>query len=264
MSVAEETLPRVESWQPLQLRLIAFPQEIRTDFGVEWWHDLTGGAECESTRKPLERTDTGIFEGHRLTLNLDGLKAIWSVDPIFNPEPSNFELPQMPTLGQFTAAQDWFVELMAKWLSNGCPTLKRLALCSRSVQWTSTRDDSYRLLGRYLPRVYVDPNGADFLYRINRPTPSHSRIENLSINRLCSWMAAKFEIQLEARAAGHPTLIAQKTLPQTQFGCVFDSDINTAAEFQGQLSKAHLPALIREMAEMNAFIAGSGETKPWQ
>jgi hypothetical protein len=264
MSVAQEPLPNVDSWEALQLRLIAFPQEIRTDFRVDWWHDLTGETECETTRKTLERTDTGIFEGRRLTMSLDGLKAIWSVDPVFNTDPSISELPQMPTLGPLTEAQAWFVRLMGRWLSNGCPTLKRVALCSRLAQWAPTKDDSYRLLSRYLPGISVDRNASDFLYRINRPTPSRSGIENLCINRLCTWMAAKFEIQLEARVASNPVVLTQLTMPEARFGCVFESDINTAAEFQGPLVNAQLPGLIREMAQMNAFIVQNGETRPWQ
>jgi hypothetical protein len=254
MSAVAEPLPPVDSWDPLQLRLIVFPLHPHTAIQQDWWQQVTGIAEFDSSRKLAERVDSGIVDGRGLSLMIDPMRIMWSLDPRLD---ADQVIAAPPTLGALTQANEWFSPLMHRWLNEMCPEVKRLACFFRLFQTTPTREDSYRLLSRYLPNVNLDPTATDFMFRINRKRPS-VMASNLEINRLCQWAGARLAIGAHARTPSNP-LATQDFEFAAVFGCSVDIDVNTSAEFTDSIPRDQLGGLFDELQDTAVEIAAMGD-----
>lgn len=243
-------LPALNAWQATEVQLIGFPLAPQTGADQNWWNDLTGG-DCTSTRKRLERVDSGPFKGREFALIIDPLKLAWKVD--FLPD------PESPTIfiGDFPETRDWFSELMQQWLAGPCPQIKRLAFAAKVMLPTESREKAYELLNDYLPFVDVDPNTREFLYRINRPRSSSAGIPDLRINRLVTWSAVKITMQMRMRAMS--AAVGETITEQNLDGCLVQLDINTSEERTDALPHESLPAIWNELVQIGTELAQCGD-----
>jgi hypothetical protein len=224
-----------------------------------WWQELTG-AEPENVlekRQKQEREESGVFQGAVLSLSFDLLRIQWAVSPRLDVE--NLPGGQLPPcLGSFIERQAWFRALMERWLPH-CPAVHRLAFTASLLQPVPDQPAGYRMLDRYLRWVEIDPQSSEFLYRINRRANS-AIVQGMGINRLSTWLVAKFAVLMRIVEGGHPE---QQIEPTETFACAMELDINTAPEFRGPLPHADLPRIFAELVAAAVEIATRGDTRPW-
>lgn len=241
------------SWMAESLRVTLFHNESIELNDVNWWHELIG-EEPENTnfnRKVRLRQDNGIVNDNRLTLGVQPRRIDWlanSIDPI-----DNF------SMGQFETSLTPFQELIDRWLENAVPSA-RLAFGAILMYPVEDRAAGYRLLEPYLPKVELDPDGStDFIYQINRPRADQLGIDGLKLNRLSKWFVARqitgrMEVSLSDAKAVH--------FPESEtYACRLQLDINTAAEYQGELPYDQLNRIFNELVELGKEIATGGDTR---
>ena len=259
MSAKAPLPPDPSAWQAQYLRLIAFPTTPQVAVEQNWWQDLTGLEVESSLRKRHERADTGVFQGVSLELEIDELRVRWTTSPRL--DPSN-PPEQLPILGPFLERREWFQGLMSGWLQH-CPPIKRLAFAGALVQPLEDHRSGYQLLDRYLRKVEVDPDTSDFLYRINRRTASATDIPHLFINRLTTWTAAQYRVEIRVGLTGQPGFEgSQPVARKEQDVCALELDINTVPDFpDGVLPQGELQRIFAELVEVGGDIASHGDTK---
>jgi len=161
------------------------------------------------------------------------------------------------TIGPVREALDIFSPLMRRWFElESCPPVQRLAFGAILRQPVNDQQSGYRQISAYLPFVKLDAeNSSDFSYQINRPRVSTSGFAELKINRLSKWsVVAGQSIQF---AVG---LTSARYLPgRAYFACHLEVDINTAAEFQGELPRDQLPQIFQELVDLGIEIAREGD-----
>jgi hypothetical protein len=69
-------------WKAINLQLITFPLDPQACLTANWWENLTGLNEYESSKKRLERTDDGQYLNFGLKLEMDLLRVSWTRGPI--------------------------------------------------------------------------------------------------------------------------------------------------------------------------------------
>jgi len=147
--------------------------------------------------------------------------------------------------------------MVSQWFSlPSCPPLRRFAFGAVLFQFVEDREDGYRQISAYLPAVKLDAKGSsDFSYQINRPRDSRSGVPGLQVNRLCRWSVAQLmHAQVSLSDAG-----VQKTELGSHFACRLEMDINTSAEFRGELSPEQSKIVFGELLELGAEIAQQGD-----
>lgn len=258
MSAMAPLLPDPSRWQAQYMRLIAFPTEPHASVEQQWWQDLTGLEVESSLRKKHERADTGLFQGVSLALEIDLLRVVWTASPRID---AGNPPEQLPTLGPFLERREWFQELMSRWLQHHCPPIKRLAFASELIHPVDDHRSAYLLLDQYLRKIEVDPDTSDFLYRINRRTPSSTGIPNLFINRLTTWTAGQYTIEIRAGLAGQQWAEADRAIIQKkQYFCALALDINTIPDFPGGvLPHDELSRIFNELVNLGVAIATQGD-----
>jgi hypothetical protein len=107
----------------------------------------------------------------------------------------------------------------------------------------------------------IDPQSSDLLYRINRKVRSQSGVEELAINRLMTWSAGRFEVQIRALL---PEEIGQQGAGQLahaeRHACLLELDINTVPEPQDRiLPREDLPRIFDELVALGVEIATRGD-----
>jgi hypothetical protein len=259
MSKQAEAPPDPEAWRAQILRLIAFPRDPQFATQQDWWRGLTGVDPENVLLKPQkqEKEASGPFQGAVLTLNIDLLRVQWAAAPGLDAESINLD-EQLPVLGPFLEKKDWFRALMDQWLPH-CPPIHRLAFTASLLQPVENRQAGYRMLDRYLRWVEIDPESSEFLYRINRRRPSGTGIPGLVLNRLSTWVVARFAVLVKIVGGGHPE---QQIQPTEKFACAVELDINTAPDFQGPLPHADLPRVFAELVDAGVAIATRGDVRP--
>jgi hypothetical protein len=263
MSATAPVPPDPTTWQAQYLRLIAFPTVPQVAVEQHWWQDLTGVEAESSLLKRHERKDAGIFQGISLELEIDLLRVRWTASPRIDQENPP---ERLPTLGSFLERREWFQALMSRWLPN-CPAIKRLAFGGVLFQPVDDHQSAHRRLNQYLRKIEIDPDTRDFLYRINRRTPSLANIPGLLINRLTTWMAVQYTVEISARLENPLVnrLIPERSqlIPQgEQYACILELDINTVPELPGGvLPHDKLPDIFAEFIEIGKEIAAHGDTK---
>ena len=94
------------------------------------------------------------------------------------------------------------------------------------------------------------------MYRINHPRDSSSGITDLRVNRLTKWSVA---LRRGVGFSVGPTGVSGVSPGQAFFACRLDLDINTAVDFQSQLSREQLPQIFQELVDLGNEIAGEGD-----
>ena len=101
-------------------------------------------------------------------------------------------------------------------------------------------------------------NSSDFNYSINRPRPSKSGMENLTINRLSRWSVARVTgIQLQGELLR--TLRVTETAGDWS-ACRVELDVNTQGEREDSLPSEHVPQLFNELIVITEEITEKGDT----
>jgi hypothetical protein len=259
MSQTADAPPGPEAWRAQNLRLIAFPRDPQFAVQQDWWRGLTG-VDPENDlvkRQRQEKEASGPFQGTTLTLNIDLLRVQWAASPRLDAESIDLG-DQPPILGPFLERKDWFRALMEQWLPR-CPSIHRLAFTASLLQPVENHQAGYAMLDRYLRWVDIDPQSSEILYRINRRRDSGTGIPGLTLNRLSTWVVAKFAVLIRVIEGGHPE---QQIQPTENFSCAVELDINTAPDFRGPLPHADLPRIFAELVEAGLEIAARGDARP--
>lgn len=250
------TAPFLDKWLPLQFQLIAFPENPQQCLAQDWWQQLTGAEPDSSTRKKMERVDSGPLDGRAFNLSVDPLRVVLLVSARVDLEElASQDVP--PSLGPYSQAIEWFAKLAKHWLVEYSPPLTRLAFATKLLQQTASREESYLLLGNYLKnRVVVDhETSTEFQYRINRHAKS-TTVPGLLINRLNTWSSLRMAMQLQTGLLGTGL---SKEIAKEFLGCSLDLDINTSQEFTDLLPHAQLSAVWDELLEHGTSIARNGD-----
>lgn len=247
--------PALEAWQAQILRLTAFPSPAAQVTEPSWWTDLVGQPPETRTLQPKRggQHEEGRFEGRKLVLRVEPTRIDWLFTPIDDGEEGEI----FSTIGTFPESLTAFLRLMFHWFEiETCPLVQRLAFGAILLQPVEDRQAGYRLVSTYLPSVQLDAEGSsDFLYQINRPRNSDSGITALRVNRLSKWSVAarrRAEFSLGPGGVGY--------FPgQEHFACCLELDINTVADFQGELHREQLPRIFEELVELGKEIAAEGD-----
>lgn len=215
------SLPKLSAWQVQQLRVTAFVQHDDRIKEKESWLSLVGAPSETRTERSKENLfqEEGPYKEGRLILSvLPGrVDWLWSAIPFPDLSDTGF----LPTLGTFTETSKIFKELIITWL-NCVPPFSRLAFGAVLDQPAADKEDSYRLLQKYLPAVQLSPEtSSDFMYQINRPVQSNV-LSDHRINRLNKWAALRFVFGVGT--GGMPVV-------QRQYNAVrLEIDVNTFHE----------------------------------
>jgi hypothetical protein len=254
--------PPVEAWQVESIRLTAFPSEPVEPLAQRWWKGLLGEeaeARSEKPREP-EAREEGKFASGRLCLTVQPLRIDWRVD--VQTEPGELEDP-LATLGPLPEVLPAFRELMQRWLqSEECPALKRLALGAILFQPVEDRVGGYRVLSRYLKALVIDAEGSsDLSYAINRRRERELAQGVSYVNRLSRWSVA-VAVQHTAHLGiveGKVSKVTSIQEEQPRFACRLQLDINTPADFQGQLPPGKTVGILQELIDLGVEIAEKGD-----
>lgn len=248
-------LPAASEWRVLHHQATVFWEEPQVATDQEWWQEATGGGEFETTRKGLVRTDAGEHEGRQVQLTVSPIRADWIAFPVINME-SEAPLVNPPTLGTFEESCLVLDAIVIPWLES-CPSIVRLSSVTKLAHFTPTREDSYAILDRCLPDVIVDPTASEFQFKINRKRESTTGIEQLVINRLCTWSSVKLELTLKLVNAQN--LSQQHSIKQEFTGAMLEADINTTPEFSSPLPQDRLAEIWHELASLTAGVIANGD-----
>ena len=239
------------TWQAESLRLTCFPSSATDISSKNWWLDVIG-EQPENTAiraKDGFRQDEGHINGRKVLLGILPIRIDWLMVP------SDEE--GATSIGSFQDGLDAFLIPMSRWFKKS-PPLRRLAFGTALMLPVDSRQSGYELLGKYLPNVKLDSVGtSDFLYQINRPRVSQTKISDLMINRLTKWSVLKqglfgFELSPNAQVA---TLVpSSETL-----ACRVELDINTSADYKGDLPSDKLTEIFTELIDLTKEIALKGD-----
>lgn len=249
------TLPPVESWQVMSMRVTAFPAEALKSEEQSWWRDLVGyDPETVFSRpKAGQYQAEGEFEGRRLSLSLRLDRIDWSLTPVVNV--SEGQPTTLPLAGPFPEVLGSFMKIASHCLPL-LPPITRLAFGAVLAQPVEDSRSGYVQIAKYLPSVELDPEGSsDFLYQINRPRASNVGIERLRISRLTKWSVSTVRL---VSVALQKTAITTVGLGPGDSACRLELDINTAPDFEGMLPADKLPEILQELVDLAREIAAKG------
>lgn len=246
--------PPLEVWQVETLRTTGFPSPAAPVTASTWWKDLVGEEPEKRVSQPRRggHQDEGVLDNGKLVLVTQPARVDWLLTV---PDAPQMEGRSIPTIGSFPQALVTFRDLMLRWFAlETCPALIRLAFGAVLFQPVDDRPTGYRRLAVYLPSVTLDPEGAsDFFYQINRLRMSTSMVTGLRINRLSKWSVALHGL---AAFSFEPATV---TLNTPLVACRLEFDINTAPDFQGELSRQRLPQVFHELVHLGQEIASEGD-----
>lgn len=238
------------TWQAESLRLTCFPSSATEISSKNWWLDVIG-EQPENTiirAKDGFRQDEGHVNRQKILLGIQPIRIDWLMG-------ANDEEGEL-SIGSFQNELDSFLELMSRWFKIS-PPLKRLAFGAILALPVDDRKLGYELIANYLPNVKLDPIGSsDFLYQINRTRKSQLDISELEINRLSKWSVAKrglvrFALSPDAHLSSFPSL--------ETFSCRLELDINTSADYKGDISSDKLTDILNELVNLAKEIALKGD-----
>ncbi len=246
-----------ETWLARGFRLSLFPSAPM--YGKpSWWEEIVGRPpDSESSQRSQGLVQqAGVFEGGQLALITRPSRIDWTFGAVEG-EPSSGDIP---SLGAFSSVLELFTSLAHRWLSS-CSSATRLAFGADLVQPSDSIAAAYLRLGYYLQSIKIDPeNSSDFFYRINRPRLSRSGINGLKINRLSSWSVLQARLlSFEVAAVGRPKSSHVSLAPSAQPACRVELDINSSADFVGDLPSDTLNVLFSELIELANEIATQGD-----
>ena len=251
MTNSEAALPSSEAWQAEGLRLTVFPTEGYQAKEQQLWRELVGEEPDSKTdlSKQQAHVEKGALESGRLTLQVKTNRMDWLLGPKAEEQRQPFA-----TIGQFNEVLPMFTDLMLRWLGfESRPPVQRLAFAATLVQQVQDQEAGYERLAAYLHSVTVDTrNSCDLAYQINRPRSlGLSGMTDFRVNRLSKWYVM-------AVVAGPLLPGPPIRFPSTEhYACRLELDINTAQEFEGELSD--LSNVLKLLVELGKEIAEGGD-----
>lgn len=245
----------LEAWQAEILRLTAFPSPAAQLGEPAWWKDLVGEPPETKISQPRAggRQEEGQFEGRKLVLRVEPTRVDWLFTPIDDQAQG---VKGIPTTGAFPESLRIFLQLILRWFKlETCPPVQRLAFGATVLLPVENLQAGYRQISVYLP-FQLDPEGSsDFSYQINRSRDSVSGIRGLRINRLSKWAVVR--VTMGELALG-PAVVGYSAR-QIHHACRLELDINTAPDFQGELSREQLPQIFQELVNLGQEIIREGD-----
>jgi len=244
-------------WYADNLRLTAFPSPSSQFNVAGQWEQVVGHAPDSQTIQPARGIveETGKFNDGQLQLTAQPVRIDWNyvIGNFSDPglPPSNIEAPFVVALGSF-------LQVAERWLPVG-PSLRRLAFGAVLLRPVSDRVAGYQGLIPYLQEyVRISPErSSDFSYQINRPRRFDDELK-IKINRLSKWSVGQAQV---AQFALTPGTTPYVSVGQATTSIRLELDINTDAEFQGDLPPQRLPELFRELVNQGNEIAERGDVE---
>lgn len=244
---------KLVNWNIETLRFTGFPVSALNILQTTWWHDLIGQppeSEIYQAKAGIKRIE-GIIDIGKLILELAPQRVDW----VLTGDDQNPSLPPQNTLGEFDSVLTGFSDLLNKWLQlSSVPNFHRIAIGGILTFPVPDRAEGYRQMSHLLPNVKIDPEGStDLLYQINRPRSSNAGIPDLIINRLMKWsVATRFLIPI---TSGNIKLEHKRQ----DFVCKLEFDINTTADYVGELNSEQARTIYPELFELAIEISQQGD-----
>jgi hypothetical protein len=241
----------VEEWQASQLRITLFASPMVPPLNPAGWWGLVTEAEkdrIEDNPKIGKHVEEGQSLGGSLSLTIVANRVDWVLSHVLDIEKG---LHDVPKVGAYLSVCEDFLLAILRWLPSA-PPIQRLAFGGRLMLPVPSREESYRLLGAYLPFSPDPITSSDLRYQINRPRVSHA-LTDLKVNRLQVWSSGFFRLQSGAAAKENEMILHE------QHAVSLELDINTEAQFMGSLPAERLPDLLRELAQYATELAAEGD-----
>lgn len=248
-----------EDWQVETLRLTAFHSKSILLDNQTWWEDLVGSKpESKTIRQKGNRLqENGPYEKGNLILTIDPFRVDW----YFTIPPEEDEEAQgITTLGSFSDNIKTFQNLMEKFLlKDDVTNIARLASGSVLFNITKNRQEGYKKIAKFLPKVEIDAeNSSDFFYQINRPRSSKI-FEGLKLNRLSKWSIMKRKhIAFQITTSGEAFTKGDE-IGSSNYACRLELDVNTFPELNNLLPDKDLPRIFHELVELETEITQKGD-----
>lgn len=238
------------TWQVESLRTTCFLSPAAAFEASTWWQDVVGQPSENRIMRAKDsfQQEDGTINNAKVVLGILPTRIDWLMGPS--------EAGNEFFIGSFQDSLDSYLDLMSRWFKI-CPPVRRLAFGVILMLPVKDRTAGYELMANYLPNVKLDPIGSsDFLYQINRPRDSQLGIPELEINRLTKWSVAKrgivrFQLSPDAQVSLFPSL--------ETYGCRLELDINTVADYKGDLPSEQLSNIFQELIDLGKEIAITGD-----
>jgi len=249
--------PESSLWQAESLRLTSFLTPATKADPGNWWSGATGGGTYESSAtqpKTGKEEYVGQHKNGRLALTILPNRIDWLFSPTSDEDKAESGTPPR---APFDALLIEFREVVDRWLAlQSCPKMQRLAFGAVLAQPVEDRQKGYVKLKEYLEKtVVLDAKGSsDFTYQINRPRKSG--VDGATeINRLSNWSVG---IYFMTRVSLTPMPSTIHKGPES-FACRLILDINTSADYKGEIAREKTGSMFHELVEAGKDIAQRGD-----
>ncbi len=241
------------NWGTDLLRATAFGQ-FDYSVGEAWWSQLVSEDADSESKQPKQGIYTATIEREASVFTLqiqpgraDVLRKSKEVAPPIN---------AFPDMGSFELVVPDFAAAIENWLSSDL-VLNRLAFGSVLFLPCESQEDAYEKLSHLLPALQIDPKGSrDLLYQINRPTTAKEIEEPIEINRLNKWSVLRLSQGLLNISSGQPVV---SKAPEEIIAIRLELDINTAAEWQGNLPVHGNTSIFHELIDYGLSLSRDGD-----
>ncbi len=247
--------PPERLWYANTLRLTAFPSPSTQFNATGQWERVVGQAPDSQTIQPARGIveETGKFDDGQLQLMAQPVRIDW------NYVIGNFPDPNAPLSNvevSFAVALQSFFRVAECWLRIGLG-IKRLAFGAILTRPAQNRADGYREIATYLNNnVKLDPEGSsDFSYQINRPRKLTGEPQ-IKVNRLSKWSVGQVQF---TQIAVNPGMSPYVTTGEPVLSLRLELDINTDADYQGDLPQENLTDLFHRLTGEAIEIADKGD-----
>ncbi|MBN1816535.1 MAG: hypothetical protein JW828_04195 [Sedimentisphaerales bacterium] len=260
-SNATKIIKPLSDWFPEHLRITLFCKGKPETSTI--WKDLAGEEALNIISKPKESLTIAEDQWSngklRLIVKTEPPLGIARLDLRY--ERGGTISDDMDILFPLGTCEKAFAEFFE--IGNPLPGLKtideinRIAIAGTAFLPNESRQKAYEIMQKYIPRVKLDLEDHDFLYRINRRAEC-SVIEKLLINRLATWSYGKIKANLMQVQEEGPDLPLTEKYADI---CRCEFDINTSQNFSGPIPKEKISSLMDELKIHTSAILESGDQK---
>lgn len=255
----------MRAWKVEQFRFTVFPN-LSLQMGPElgnWWNNLFDSEPDTIVNRPknAEFKTVGLIKEYNAVVSIVAQpnRIDLHMSPIVSPD---FNMEHLPCIGNLEDEVKQFRDLISKWITGDCPPAGRIAVGMVFHEAVAERRDGYVCLDEALHDVKIDIDGSsDFSYSINRPRMSQTGVDGLMINRLSKWQAVRAK-QVAINYPSHEMHGQRINFSgKEQYACRVELDMNTDADYQGQLQKEDILQIFNELTDLGLEIAESGDIK---
>lgn len=232
------------------MRLTAFPTSGDIVDLPSWWQAVVGTDPEDIAQSPKKQT--GSVEGRhgdgKLMLKVEPGRLDWLLVPTDAAVEDALRDGDIPSIGAAEDVAATFSTVVEKFLVlDNLPVVGRIAFGAILLHEESSRDTAYERIADYVP-VQLPQGCADFLFQVNRPTPSSSGVDGLIVNRLTKWSVASLKVQ---NSAGMVAI-------SSQFYFRVELDMNTSPSFKAEIPRDKLKDVYQELLRSGMQIATGG------